>query len=361
MHLRRTPLVIILVAAVAIILGLVLGGTRAASAPVVVTPTPLVLNLAPTLGATPSSTVSAPAGATAAPTRLALNAPVLKFSGSLMSASQANLAFQMGGRVQELKVKEGDRVKAGTVLILLDTNTLQIQLQQAQAAYEAAQASYDKVKQGPTRDDVTVAKANLDKAKASLDQAQAAYDRIGGASNPFIAMSPQSAALQQASSTYQAAVAQYDQAVAHPTDTELRQAQAQFDQARAGLNLAQQNLTNAALTSPIDGTVTTLSPKLGETVAPGAPVATVADLQHMQVQVNVDETALATIKLNQPAALTLDALGGRSLTGHVSKIAQNATTTGGIVSVPVTIDLDPTDAPIYPGLSANVEFRGGDQ
>ncbi len=361
MHMRRTPLIIVLVAAVAIVLGLELGCTGTAAAPAAVTPTPLVLNLTPTLGATPTSTVFPSADATVAPTRIALNAPVLKFSGSLMSASQANIAFQMGGRVQELKVKEGDRVKAGTVLIVLDTSTLQIQLQQAQAVYDAAQASYDKVKQGPTRDDVMVAKANLDKAKASLDQAQAAYDRIGGASNSLIGLTPQSLALQQASSAYQAAVAQYDQAVAHPTDTELRQAQAQLDQAQAGLYLAQQNLTNAALTSPIDGTVTTLSPKRGESVAPGTPVATVADLQHMQVQVNLDESSLATVKLNQPVALTLDALGGQSLTGHVSKIAQNATTTGGIVSVPVTIDVDPTDAPIYPGLSANVQFQGGDQ
>ncbi len=360
MHVGRTSLVMAPVAAVILVLGLELGCTRAAVAPAAATPTPLVLNLAPTLGATPASTVSPSPDATA-PARVAQNAPALKFSGSLMSANEANLSFQMGGRVQELKVKEGDRVKAGTVLILLDTSLLQLQLQQAQAAYDGARAAFDKVKQGPTRDDVAVAKADLDKAKAGLDQAQAAYDRIGGASNPFIAMSPQSAALQQASSTYQAAVAQYDQAVVHPTDTELRQAQAQLDQAQAGLNVAKQNLANAALVSPIDGTVTVLSPKLGESVAPGAPVATVADLGHMQVQVNVDETALATVKLNQPATLTLDALGDRSLTGHVSKIAQNATTTGGLVSVPVTIDLDPTDAPIYPGLSANVQFQGADQ
>ncbi len=360
---RRTSLAVGVVAAIAIVfvLSLELGFTRAAVAPAAATPTPLILNSAPTLGAAPASPAAPSAQGTAAPTRIALNAPVLRFNGSLMSASEANLAFQMSGRVQELRVKEGDHVNAGAVLIVLDTRTLEFQVQQAQATYDAARAAFDKVKQGPSQDDIVVAKSNVDKAKASLDQAQAAYDRIGGATNPFIAMTPQSAALQQASSTYQAAAAQYEQAIAHPTDTELRQAQAQLDQALASLNLAKQNLANAALTSPIQGTVTSIVPKLGESVSPGTPVATVADLTHMQAQVSVSENALATVRLDQPVALTLDALGGKTLTGHVSKIAENATATGGVVSVPVTIDLDPTDAPIYPGLTANIEFQGGGQ
>jgi multidrug efflux pump subunit AcrA (membrane-fusion protein) len=81
----------------------------------------------------------------------------------------------------------------------------------------------------------------------------------------------------------------------------------------------------------------------------------------MQVQVSLDEASLSAVTLNQTATLRLDALGDRGLTGHVSKIARSGTTTGGIVSVPVTIDVDPTDASIYPGLSANVEFQGGNQ
>ncbi len=81
----------------------------------------------------------------------------------------------------------------------------------------------------------------------------------------------------------------------------------------------------------------------------------------MQVQISMDETSLAFVKPSQPVTLTLDALGGASLTGRVSKIAQSGTTTGGVVSVPVTIDVDSTDARIYPGLSANVEFGGGSQ
>jgi HlyD family secretion protein len=358
---RLLPLIIILVGAV--VAALVLSqfmGARAVAGSAQVTPTPLVLNQA----APASTRVPSAAPTLAGSGTTALNVPSVpsaKFTANLVSASQANLAFQAAGRVQELRVKEGDQVKAGDVLVVLDTATLRIGVQQAQASYDLAKAGYDKVKQGPTQDDITVAKAAVDKAKATLDQSQAAYDRIGGTSNPFIAMSQQSAALQQATTDYRSALAQYDSTKGHPTDVELRQAQAQVDQAQAALDLAKQNLANAALTAPFDGTVTNIVPKLGETVAPGAPVATLADLKHMQAQVQLDENSLANVKLNEPVTLTLDALGGKSLSGHVSKITPNGTSNGGVVSVPVTIDIAPSNSPIYPGLSAVVDFSGGAQ
>ncbi len=277
--------------------------------------------------------------------------------GTFMSANQATLAFQMAGRVQEIKVKEGDQVHAGDVVATLDTSTLNLQVAQAQAALDAANANLDKVKTGPTVDDVSIARSNLDRAKAAVDQAQAAYDRIGGASNPFIAMTPQSLALQQASSAYQAAVAAYDQAVNHPTSTELRTAQAQAAQAQAALDLARQNVANAQIKAPFDGSVVWLGPHVGESVLPGAPVATVADLSHMQIQAGVDENSVANVQLGQSVSITADALPGQALTGRVSKIGLQAATTAGIVSVPVTVDVDATKTPIDPGLSATVQIH----
>ncbi len=281
----------------------------------------------------------------------------IKAIGTMMSANQATLGFQMAGRVQEIKAKEGDKVRAGDVIATLDTTTLDLQVAQAQAALDAANATLDKVKAGPTVEEVTIAKSNLDRAQAALDQAQAAYDRIGGASNPFIAMTPQSLALQQASSAQQAAVAAYRQAVNHPTSTELRTAQAQAAQAQAALDLARQNVANARIKAPFDGSVVWVGPHVGESVSPGAPAVSVADLTHMQVQAGVDENALANIRLGQSATIAADALPGQALTGHVSKIGLLAATTAGIVSVPVTIDVDASQAPIDPGLSATVQIH----
>lgn len=283
----------------------------------------------------------------------------VKTIGNLVSANQASLAFQASGRVKEIDVKEGDQVKAGALLASLDTSMLDLQVAQAQAVLDAATASYQKVKDGPTKDDVALAKSNLDRAKAALDQAQSAYDRAGGDSNPYAGMLPQSLALQQAYSAYQGALASFNLTVNHPTATELALAQAQVAQAQAALNLAKQNISNAKIVAPMDGTLLWIGPHVGETAAPGAPAITLADLTHMQVQIGVDENTLPLIKVGQTATITLDALPGKTLTGKVSRIEQMATMAAGIISVPATVDIDPTDAPIYPGLSATVEINIG--
>ncbi|MCL4395606.1 MAG: efflux RND transporter periplasmic adaptor subunit, partial [Chloroflexi bacterium] len=230
---------------------------------------------------------------------------------------------------------------------------------QAQAALDAVTASFVKIKAGPTIDDVAQAKSNLDRAKEALDQAQAAFDRIGGDSNPFAAALPQTLALQQAYSAYQGAVASFNLTVNHPTASELAFTQAQVTEAQAALDLAKQTLANAKIVAPFDGTAAWIGPHVGEYVSPGAPAITLVDLSHLQVSVGVDENALPLLKVGQSAAIKLDALPGATLTGRVGKIGDLATTTGGIVSVPVTIDVDSTQAPVFAGLSATVDIDTG--
>ncbi len=328
--------------------------------------------------------------------------------GIMGSASQAALAFQAAGRVKAIQVKEGDAVHAGDLLVSLDTTMLDLQVAQAQAALDTAQARLDQLKnpspsdvaaaQGqvtaaqaalaqlkrPTENDLLMAKADLDTALAALNQAQAAYDRAGGAGNPYIAMTPQSLALQQASNAFVKAQAAYSARI-NPSDAQLKQAQALVDQAQAQLNrltnpspndiktaqaavaqaqaaldLAKQTVANAKIVAPFDGTVIWLGPHVGESAAPTAPVVTLADLSRMQVQIGVDENTLAQLKLGQSATITADALPGQTFTGHISKIGLQATTTAGIISLPVTVDVDATKAPIAPGLSATVEIKAGD-
>ncbi len=329
----------------------------------------------------------------------------VKAIGTFVSAKQATLAFQAAGRVKEIKVKEGDAVHAGDPLVSLDTTMFDLQVAQAQAALDTAQARLDQLKnpsssdvaaaQGqvaaaqavlaqlktPTANDLLMAKADLDMAQAALHQAQAAYDRVGGASNPFISMTPQSLALQQASDVFLKAQAAYN-ARTNPSDAQLKQAQALVEQAQAQLNrltnpspndvrtaqaavaqaqaaldLAKQNTANAKIVAPFDGTVVWLGPHLGESAAPNAPMVTLADLSHMQVQIGVDENTLAQLKLGQTATIAADALPGQTFTGHISKIGLLATTTVGIISLPVTLDLDATNSPVAPGLSASVEIN----
>ncbi len=341
----------LLIAAIAVAAGFVWNSAASASA------------LKPPVPVKAESAAPQPPPPTPVPTVVAAPARIVTFvaktSGNLISSNQATMGFQSSGRIKDIEVKEGDHVKAGDVIATLDTASLDAQVTQAQATLDSAVANLAKVKAGPTRDDVIVAKSNVDRAKAALDQAQAAYDKIGGASNPSIAASQQSVNLQQAYSTYQAAVSQYNLTVDHPTDAELKAAQAAVAQAQAALETAKQNAANARITAPFDGTVVWLGSKLGESATAGAPEVTIADLPHMQVQVNADEVSEANIQVGQTVSITLSAFPGKTLTGHVSKIGLLATSSGNLVSTPVTIDIDSTNTLVYPGLSATVQFQGG--
>lgn len=237
---------------------------------------------------------------TAVPAASTLSEALVTAKGEVVPEEFARLAFNVGGTVSQIPVQEGQQVKKGNTLALLDTSDLQLQVQTAQdslalaeatltqaktpasaeeiaaaqAAYEGAVAGLDRAKQpataedlaaaeaavksaqsgyysavstynraknGPTKEDLEILNSQLAKAKAALDVAQAAYDRAGGASNPFIAQTPAALQLQQATQDYQIALSNYNKAV-NPDATTVAQAQAGVAQAQSALSQAQASL-----------------------------------------------------------------------------------------------------------------------
>lgn len=273
----------------------------------------------------------------------------------------------------------------------------------AQANYNSALAQYNKLL-NPDPTETAIAKADVDKAKAALDQAQAAYDRIGGASNPFSAQSPQALQLQSATLDYQkavnaysakfsasdaqlkAALAQVQQAKdalnrLQATPENLAQAQAQIKQAqdalarltpaaediaqaeanvaaaRASRDLAKQRVNQATLTAPAAGTLTLLDLAQGAFVQAGRPVITIADLDHLQIKLSIDETDIPRVQVGQPVSLDLDAFPGEEVNGFVREIAPAATTVQGVVNYDVVIDVSPTTIPVKAGMTANANVQ----
>lgn len=293
---------------------------------------------------------------TATPTQPA-TARKIRIVGNLVAANQASLSFAATGRVKDLPAPEGTRVNTGDLLAALDTGALEFQLAQGKAALDLATASWNRTKQGATADDITIVKVNLERAKIAVDQAKSAYDRIGGSSNPFIATTTQSLNYYQALTAYQGAIAQYNLVVTRPTQAEREAGLASLAQAQAAYELARQNLTNARIVAPFGGTVISVTPKIGESAIANTPALILADLSQMQVLINVDETTLATLRVGQTATIAVDAFPAKNLTGRVKKIGLLGTATTNIVSIPVWIDVDKTDAPLYPGLTATVEIE----
>lgn len=241
-------------------------------------------------------------GATPTPavTPVPISEALITAKGEVVPEHYSRVAFTLGGTVAQIPVKEGQEIKKGNTLALLDTSDLQLQVKTAEdalalaeasltqaktpasaeeiaaaeaaynsalagldrakkgptaqelaaaesayssakSAYSSAVAAYNRAKNGPTKEELEILQSNLAKAKAALDVAQAAYDRIGGASNPFSAQTPQALQLQQATQDYQIALSNYNKSV-KPDATTVAQALAGVAQAQAQVDQAESTL-----------------------------------------------------------------------------------------------------------------------
>lgn len=330
-------------------------------------------------------------------------AATVSATGSIAPEAEVTLTFELGGKVEEIFVEKGQMVKAGEPLAKLETDSLELQIAQAQAtlalneaklqqtmkgasaediaAAEAelasAKANYEKVKAGPTEDELIVAKADMEKAAIAVQKAQAEYDEVAWV--PGVSALPQSAALQQASIDYERAKANYQQIAQSPTESELKSAwaqvvqaqtkldklrknpepeevaiaQAQVDQAQAQLEEAQLKLEKAVITAPFDGVVASLGAEVGEMVSSGTPMVVLVDISSFHIDVEVDEIDISQVAVGQEVLVTLDALPNEEIAGHVEAIALTASVDDGVVSYVVTVAIEPTDAPLRVGMSAN--------
>ncbi len=349
------------------------------------------------LGCTPNPSVfSAPVPSpTAIPSGGALNViptPVRATSagmvkGKIMPARYARLAFGTSGVVARILVNEGDPVRAGDMLAVLDLKDLELRVKSAQdsldiavatlaqakapstreeitaaeAAYEAAVTALAKLQKGPTRDELASQRAEVDKATAALDQAQAAYDRAGGSSNPYIGMMPQALKLQQATSDLEIAEANYNKAIA-PDPAEIAQAKSQIAQAEAtlamkksapkledvalaqarvqqaetGLEQAQAEIKKAKLIAPMAGQVVGIALREGEAIQAGSLAATLVDLSELRVvTTELDEFGVTSIRIGQDVKIAVDALPDELLSGRVVSI------------VPPQVPIEADDSPFY--------------
>jgi HlyD family secretion protein len=132
-------------------------------------------------------------------------------------------------------------------------------------------------------------------------------------------------------------------------------AQLQVEQAQLSLEQTSHQLEGSELAAPHDGTITLIGVREGE-MSGGQPAFILTDLSAYHVDVMVDEIDIGRVRVGQPVTLTLDALPGETLSGEVTQIADTAQVETGVVSYKITVDLDPSDAPLRAGMTANVEI-----
>lgn len=199
---------------------------------------------------------------------------------------QAKLSSKMMGRIRAIEAAEGEKVKAGQVLVVLDDSDLRAQEAQAQAS-------------------LRYARTNLDVAKVNQDRSAEDFDRI---KSLFAASATTRENLDHAQKALEAASAQYSLA------------QASVDTATAQLGVIETQLLNVRIASPIDGTVEKISLYPGDLAQPGQAILSVNNLTSVWVTANIEETKIGRIRAGAPVKISVDAYPGRLFDGTVEMI-----------------------------------------
>jgi len=265
---------------------------------------------------------------------------VVTASGEIKPRNYINIGANTQGPapITEILVKEGDHVRKGQVLARLADVQPAADLTAQQAALNSALAdsSADEAAVKSADDNIAVAQAQVDHDRADVEQkkidlkrSQELYDQKLIAAQDFEA---KKVAYELAVATLQSSnqkVAQAEAARAQSA-AQLSSAQKKVAQAQAMVSRSKDVLSQYDAIAPLDGVVTNLPVRVGETVVPGiqnsaaSTIMTIADMSIITAEVNVDETDIVSVKMDQPAEVTIDAIPNQTFKGRVIEIGDTA-------------------------------------
>ena len=287
-------------------------------------------------------------------------------SGSVEADTKAKLSSKIGGRVIAVKVKEGELVKSGQLLVQLDTAELNAQLQQAKAAVQGAEANLAIVKRGARTEEIATVEAQLNSAQSSLEEANKVYQRMQQLHQDGAISAQQ---LDTAKAQYEVAVAQVKSAQeqvrlikSRTTSEDISAAESRVKEMKATIEQLLAQLNNTQIYAPFSGTVTQKLVDEGETIIPGTPLLILADMNTIQVTCNVDETDIGKVRLGMPAKVYMDSYPGRIFQGIVKQIATQTTDLKEKgITFAVKLKIINVDVPLRIGMSTDVDIQVDNQ
>ncbi|MEO5695699.1 MAG: efflux RND transporter periplasmic adaptor subunit [Burkholderiaceae bacterium] len=283
----------------------------------------------------------------------------LQFSARVATHSRVDIGSTLTGRVQQVVVAEGARVRRGDVLVRLEVDELRAALAQAQAGERQAEARLA----GLRSTGRSSAQAALAQTDSVLAAAQADLQRT----RDLVAKGFVSAAqLDAAGRAAAVAQAQHDSARAQraaiaDAGTEVAQAQAQLAVARAATRAAQARLEQTVLTAPADATVLSRSVEPGQIVQPGRALLSLALAGRLELVAQVDERYLEQLRVGQPASALADAFPSRRFDARVESIAPLVDAQRGAIEIKFVLPQPPAFLREDMTLSVEVETARRDR
>ena len=265
---------------------------------------------------------------------------LVQATGTINAVTTVQVGSQVSGTISKLYVDFNSHVKKGQVIAEIDPSLFKGALLQAQADLQNANATSG------------VAKAEVQKAAATAEQTQADYARTVMLAKEGV-MSQQQLEVSKANNdAAQATVSSAQAAVA--------QANAQVAQKSAAVQVAQTNVNNTIIRSPIDGVVINRAVDVGVTVAASlqAPnlFSIAQDLGKMQVDVSTDESDVGQIKVGQDVSFKVDAFPKDVFRGRVVQVRMNPTTVQNVVTYDTVVAFNNPDGKLFPGMTAYISI-----
>ncbi|MCA1960451.1 MAG: efflux RND transporter periplasmic adaptor subunit [Desulfomonile sp.] len=250
------------------------------------------------------------------------------FVSGNIEATEVDLAFRIGGQISKLTIEEGDRIKAGTIVAELDTDTLMALKGASEAEIGAARAVLDELERGSRKEDIEMARAVLNACESRLTNARDEYDRYESLYKQHAISASQYDAKKTALKVAQAerdnALERLQYMETGPREEQIRAARNRLERALWELKKIELDLKHSILECPVDAVVLVKSNECGEVVLPGATVATVAKLDEVWLKGYVAESDLGRVKLGQKVEVTTDTYPDKKYMGTVTFISPRA-------------------------------------
>jgi HlyD family secretion protein len=263
---------------------------------------------------------------------------VVTASGEIKPLNYTNVSATAYGKITDILVKEGDRVRKGQMLAKLESIQPGADVEAQQANLSAGEAEATAAEAGARSSEAALrtAQADLVRSKAELEKAGLEYERAESLFKDQLISKSQ---YDTTKAAYEVAKAVVEQAEARVVQTraQLEQAKSQLQTARTrlgqyGATLTRLNdvLNKFSFVAPLDGMVTNLPVHVGENMvmgiqnSPGSLLMTIADMSVITSEVKVDETDIVNVRMGQSAEVTIDAIPNKTFKGKVTEIGNSA-------------------------------------
>ncbi len=292
-------------------------------------------------------------------------------AGYIVAHHKIQLTAKVVGKVAWIGVEKGDLVREGQVLVRLEDAEYRAQAQQAEGQLASLLAQLSELEAGSRPEEIARAQANLARANADLKNATINLDRVQKLFEEEVLPRQD---LDNAQARYEAEAAQVESLAREadlvrlgPRAEQIEAMKGRVKQARGELALRRTFLDSTVIRAPISGTILERAVEKGEFVTTsfvgerGAKgyVVTLADLNDLQVELDISQDDFAKLSMEQKATITTDAFPDRPYEGYIAEIAPEANRQKATVQVKVQV-ADP-DAYLRPEMNAQVAFLAPDE